>query len=178
MPTTTITFGTAETISASTMAWTDPGNALASDDSDATADLTVGAQTTEWLRVTNGNFSAIRGAATLTAFAIPVEGSYSGGGASAQLFKAQLVRSAAALGDEDTTTYALTTSDVTNTFVGLDPIWGNIRILRSALDSTFGGQVKAMWLAVTPTVALDHVYMTIAWDMRRSPRSRRHARHR
>jgi hypothetical protein len=175
MPTTTITFATGETITTAAAAWSDPSNALASDNSHATVALSAAAVSSEALRVTAGDFSAIPKGAIITAITVPVEAKYAGIGASAIITSARLVASGAVIGTLDGTNNALTESDATSIYTGADPLWGNTRILRLDLTATFGAQIVATFGAATPTVSVDHEYMTVAW--RRAPsRSRQHAR--
>ena len=163
MPTTTITFSTAATVTTASVAWSDPANALASDDSDATATLSAVATATEFLRVTAGDFSAIPRNAVITAITVPVECSYSGVASGAKLNRARLVKDATTYGIEDGTDYALTTSDVVNTYSGTTALWGKTLIPRRDLTSTFGAQVSVSRTSGDPVIALDNLSMTITW---------------
>jgi len=179
VPTTTITFSTGANVAGSGVDWTDPTNALASDNSHATAILSGVAPNTDQLRITNGDFSAIPITARIDTVTVAIEAKYAGGASGAKITSAQLVRTGAVIGAIDTTDNALTLTDATNTYTGTNAVWGTGHIQRASLDSTFGVQLACARTSGDPTVSVDFVSMDITWQrVSGKSRSRKSSRRR
>lgn len=147
-----------------TVAWTNPGNITASDNTRATSAVGSGG-VSNWLVATNFDFSTIPNDAIILGVIGTVEASYVSGTKST-LTAASFVVGDAVVGTQKTLAQDVTTSDVSYTVGSVSDLWGYAItpvILKAsttgwALSMTGTGglnsaRVDAMWMTVTYMVA-------------------------
>lgn len=161
-----------------TVAWTLPGNIVASDNSSATASLNSNA-VSRWLVATNFDFSSIPDDAVILGVTGTIEGKYTGANA-ATITSASFVVGDAVAGTAKTLSLTLTSSDANYTVGGANDLWGygitpavlKVSTTGFAISCTGAtvslATVDAMWLTVTYMVA-GRVFRT-----RRVRRTNRH----
>lgn len=165
--TTTTTGSSAESVPAGglgAVAWTDPTNALTSDNVSATAVLSAGSPSTEALRVTGFDFGAVPDGATLDGIEVRVEGRFGNLGSTAKVDWVELVLNGAAIGIRDNTDHALPSGqDQVFVYGSSTSLWG-ADITRENLDeSSFGAQLVCARTSGSPQVQIDSVTVTVYW---------------
>lgn len=141
-----------------TVAWTNPGNITASDDTRATTNVGV-ASVSNWLVATNFDFSTIPNDAVILGVTGTFEGSYIT--SPVTLTSASFVVGGAVVGTAKTLSQALTSSDASYTVGSASDLWGyaitpallKVSTTGFAVSMTGGGaasvaRVDAMWLTV------------------------------
>lgn len=148
-----------------TVAWTSPGNAVASDDSRATAALTaVGTVQSHYLKCTNFGFSAIPDGATVDGIEVVVEASATSTSGTPQFLRVRLVKggvisSSTALDNTNT----VTTTDASYTSGGPTNLGGETWAATDIKSSGFGVAVsmRKTGIKTSTTVRIDHVTLKV-----------------
>lgn len=153
--------GTAATISAIGVAWSNPTNVQTENDSIATAALSGG--NTEILRCTNFDFSRLDTADSIIGLTIQLLiGLSVGSDAEATLSRIQLYDGTSVIGDDqisggDDILAAYTLVQ----YGGSDNLMGATPSVSDAQDSGFGLEIVASHSGSTPTVAIRYVRMAV-----------------
>lgn len=155
---TTVLPTTVESVAGVLVDWATPSNAAASDDSYATAALQTLAPTSDPLRATVFDFSAIPATAIVSGIAVVIEAKAS---AAAYITYCELQSSGVRIGTRDTTDKSLTTSDAEYTYGGDGSLWGIVT--RDTLDATFGVQLQAVADPDDTTVSVDAISVVVYW---------------
>lgn len=158
MPTTAaIIAGTGASLAGiGTVAWTNPGNITASDNTNATAALN--SAVSRWLVATNFNFSTIPDDAIILGVTGTVECRY--GGTSGQITSASFVVGDAVVGTAKTLTTAVTSSDASYTVGSASDLWG-YGITPAVLKVSTTGFAISMTCVGTTSAVVDAMWLTV-----------------
>lgn len=161
--------GTAASVAGSDVDWSNPSNALASDNSYATASLPDGFGS-DVLLLTNFGFS-IPTNATILGVLVEVEASRSGGGANLTI-GGNLYNSGATIGNTVGGQATVTTSDAYISHGSATNLWGANLTPSTINGSTFGVgiTIQNFFGGSTSTARVDHVRMTVYYYTPTSPR--------
>lgn len=162
--------GTAASVAGSKVDWSNPNNALVSDDSRATAALDFGIvdfESSDSLRLTNFGF-AIPSTATITGILVEVEGRKNS--AAAQGSTVTLVNAAATIGSSITGSIFLNGSDSYISYGGSGNTFGYQLTPTVVNSSTFGIDFVANIALSTTTVSVDHARITVYYTLATGPR--------
>ncbi len=147
-----------------TAAWTTPANAIASDNTYASATNVIGNVTTNYLKCTGFNFSAVPLGATINGITVFVERKTNGGtirDAFVYLIKADVI--SPSLNGATGTNY--TTADVVENHGGMTNLWGTSWTDADVKLSTFGVAFAAKNTSTTSTrnrtVTVDHISVRV-----------------
>ena len=140
-------------------AWSNPSNALASDNSYATATVTS-IVSSESLRATNFGFS-IPSDAIILGILAEAEGSRSGGDTNLTN-EALLTYQGANIGSSQGGSALFTTSDAYVSYGGSTNIWGYASLTPAIINaSTFGVDIRASNSGTSSTARVDHIRITV-----------------
>jgi hypothetical protein len=144
-----------------TVAWTNPSNAAASDNSRATAGFPGGSlDTTHYLKASDFGFS-IPATATIDGITVETERSRSAFGADvASTVRLRIIKSGSVSSTELTDSYTWTTTDTYVTSGGSSNLWGETWTPSNINSSSFG-VVLYTELNLGRTLQIDHVRITI-----------------
>lgn len=144
------------------MAWTNPTNVAASDDSRATASITS-PNSTHWITCTNFGFSLPAGA-VVTGIVVEVEGSdaTAPGTTNSDLF-AKLIKGGTIGGTELSATNVHTSTDAYDTLGSSSNLWGNTLADTDVEASDFGVAIRLTCASGFGSASprIDHVRMTV-----------------
>jgi len=130
----------------------------------ATAVLSAGSPTTEALRVTAFDFSAIPAGATVDGIEVRVEGRFGNLGSTAKVDWVELVLDGAAIGTRDNTDHALPSGqDQVFVYGSSTSLWGASITPATLADATFGAQLVCVRTAGSPQAQIDSVNLTVYW---------------
>jgi hypothetical protein len=163
-PTTSVTksAGTGANVTGvGTVAWSNPGNITASDNSYATAPLSAGEQT-NYLRASNFGFN-IPTTATIVGIEVVVErfGGVFGSQAGASDTIVRMVKSGTIAGDNKSLGSEYPVFEMTSTFGAATDLWGTTWTPSDINDSTTGVVFSANCPDQDSTASVDHVTMTV-----------------
>lgn len=146
------------------IAWNDPGNAGASDNSYAITGE-IGSQSSHYLKATNFGFTVPADAVSIDGISVQVEGKKTDITLSPTIKEARvrLVKGGVIGGTDKLNSSNWTTSDATYTSGGAAELWGDTWTVANVNASNFGVVVA---VAATPegqsgTASIDHVQMTV-----------------
>ena len=160
--------------SAGTTAWTNPGNAAASDNVYATVSL-ASLVSSRRLNSQGYTFSAIPEGAVPVGFVVSPEGKCASDTSAYE--EVSLVVDGVVAGEDKGTGQVLTTSDATTNFGGATSMWTLAPRLSQVKSPTFGNVVRIVETGEGDTASIDHVPMTVYYEMRiPRPRSRHRTR--
>ena len=140
------------------VAWTNPGNITASDNTYATASLNN--SVSRWLVATNFNFSTIPDDAVILGVTGTIEAKYTIGVAS--ITTASFVVGDAVVGTQKSLSQAVTTSDVNYTVGNASDLWGYL-ITPAVLKVSTTGWAVSFTSAVVANVSVDAMYLTVEY---------------
>lgn len=155
-----------------TIAWTSPGNAVASDDSRATAALTI-STTSHYLKATNFGF-AIPAAATITGIFVEVENSEAGGAGTVRDSSVRIVKGGVISGNNRA--IAIDWSPVDSYVPYSSDLWGLSWTPADINATDFGVAISAFETGSgSETARIDHIRITVAYSLGGPPERRRTA---
>lgn len=146
-----------------TIAWANPDNAKASDNSYATVDFTSAEANSHYLKATNFGFSIPEGA-TINGILVEVEARTGVGANSWQWDEIKIVKSNGAIGAEnkEAESNVPQTSDTYALFGGLTDLWNEIWTAGDINNANFGMVIRALSIEdVTGDASVDHIRITV-----------------
>lgn len=144
------------------VAWTNPGNAVSENATNATSALTKSATTSQTLRVTGFDFSAIPVGAIITGVEVRVKRSTAGNTVNDNSVRLSL--SGASIGTNLASATNYTTSLAWATYGGSNELWGTTLSESQIKDSTFGVDFSAKLSGTTSrTVSVDAISVAVAY---------------
>ena len=155
----------ASTVGVGTVAWTNPGNAVSSNNTYATA--TVNNSTTRWLTALNWSF-AVPDTARVVGVMVQIE--KKSDAATAVDNKVQLWYGGAAIGDDQSKTTDWPAADTYITYGGINQTWGVGLDPAIVNHATFGVGISAKTTTASDiNLSVDDVHLTVYYNTAITP---------
>lgn len=142
------------------LAWTSPGNVLASDNNRATAAVTNVNTPTQYLKATDFDF-AIPSGATIDGIIVEIERSATANACRDD--RVRIVKADGSIGTSDKAsgTDWATGADQVFSYGGAADLWGESWTPADINDVDFGVVLAVKWISGTPTARVDHIKITV-----------------